>query len=113
MSVMGLSAGGVLTQGLGLDANWLFITRDVGILLAAIAMVYRWYQQSNGAIMGQSLETSKKSPPWKKALACSPCSNWCPTFLKGGEKTPAQTLGQDQQVQLENESLIVKNHVNK
>lgn len=42
MSVMGLTVGGCLSMLLGLSANWLFITRDVGILLAAVAIMHRW-----------------------------------------------------------------------
>lgn len=42
MSIIGLSGGGCLTFLLDGDADWLFSTRDIGILLATIGIAMRW-----------------------------------------------------------------------
>lgn len=44
MTLMGLSIGGALTLALDCSPTWLFITRDIGILLAAIAIAYRFFK---------------------------------------------------------------------
>ena len=48
MSVIGLSCGGGWTVLLDWGAGWLFITRDIGIILAAIAIILRWIK--NGSL---------------------------------------------------------------
>ncbi len=47
MSLLGLSVGGCLTLLLDWGADWLFITRDIGVLLAAISIAYRWLKKSS------------------------------------------------------------------
>ncbi len=44
MSIVGLSVGGAVTKLLDWGANWLFITRDIGILLAAAGIAHRWFK---------------------------------------------------------------------
>jgi len=46
ISVIGLSAGSVFSEGLEWGIESLFITRDYGILLAAIALATRWFMVS-------------------------------------------------------------------
>ena len=55
MSVVGLSAGGGLTLLLDWGENWLFITRDVGILLASAAIALRVYSQFKTTIPASEL----------------------------------------------------------
>jgi Na+-driven multidrug efflux pump len=47
MSMMALSFGALLTEHWNLDANWLFITRDVGILAAAFAVSIKWLMKNH------------------------------------------------------------------
>ncbi|WP_419418933.1 hypothetical protein ACNVED_10305 [Legionella sp. D16C41] len=47
MSMMALGVGALLTEHFDLDANWLFITRDVGILAAAFAVSIRWLMKNH------------------------------------------------------------------
>ncbi len=47
MSMIALTAGGCLTLLLDWGADWLFITRDVGILFAATCIAYRWLRKSS------------------------------------------------------------------
>ena len=60
MSVLGLSVGGGLSLFLDWGANWLFITRDVGILLAAIAIALRWFNKDHmpADVSEQTISTS-------------------------------------------------------
>jgi MATE family multidrug resistance protein len=46
LSLIGLSVGGGLSVFLDWGAEWLFITRDVGILLASIGIVHRWLSKT-------------------------------------------------------------------
>lgn len=47
MSIVGLTVGGCMTLLLDWGADWLFITRDIGILLAALPIAYRWLKKSS------------------------------------------------------------------
>ncbi len=47
MSVLALSIGGIVSNYLDYDANWLFITRDIGILAAAVGISAKWLMKSH------------------------------------------------------------------
>ncbi len=47
--LIGLPSGYLLTKFLDWGANWLFITRDVSILLASLALAYKWYRTVRSA----------------------------------------------------------------
>ncbi|MHA7840406.1 MAG: MATE family efflux transporter [Gammaproteobacteria bacterium] len=91
MSLIGLSAGGILTLLLDWGEGWLFITRDVGILLASAAVSLRVYSRfkttlsvseltllEQGALPQEDDENAMLLP--KKSLSLtdgtSPCSQW-------------------------------------
>lgn len=47
LSVMSLTAGGIFSLVLDWGADWLFITRDIGIVFAATVLAIRWFTQTN------------------------------------------------------------------
>ncbi len=76
MSMVGLTAGGCMTLILDWGADWLFITRDVGVLLAAISIAYRWLKKSSTIELAAEHDLILPSQDLKQTL--------CPTF--GGEE---------------------------
>lgn len=51
LSAIGLTAGGIFTLLLDWGADWLFITQDAGIILAACAMALRTYQHFKAPVL--------------------------------------------------------------
>lgn len=56
MSLLMLPLGGVFTLVLDWGAEWLFITQDIGVLLAAVAIVRRWLITSRVEDMPELIE---------------------------------------------------------
>lgn len=73
MLVIGLSAGGVISLLLDWGANWLFITRDIGIILAAAGLVARWLFKST-----QSVCSTQEFDVDGSQSSCF--DSWCPLF---------------------------------
>lgn len=112
MSVIGLVVGALLTLVYGWDANWLLITRAVGILLAAIGIVYRWQNmpvaselQSGSEIVeadllaidgidmqrqvltdvGMNMQLEQESSDTRCSLWSSCCAFWQPSRAQDSE----------------------------
>ncbi len=76
MSMVGLTVGGCMTLLLDWGADWLFITRDVGVLLAAIGIAYRWLKKSSTMELAAEHDFILPNQDLRQTL--------CPTF--GGEE---------------------------
>ena len=63
MSVVGLSAGGILTLLLDWGEDWLFITRDVSILLASATIALRVYSQFKTTMPASELNFLEDDSP--------------------------------------------------
>jgi MATE family multidrug resistance protein len=76
MSAVGLTVGGCMTLLLDWGADWLFITRDIGVLLAAIGIAYRWLKKSSTIELAAEHDFILPNQDLTQTL--------CPTF--GGEE---------------------------
>lgn len=76
ISLFGLAAGGGLSLLLDWGADWLFITRDLSILFAAIMMAKRWLEKTSVAQESLPLFATKKTP-----------SRWYDLWKNCGEQT--------------------------
>jgi len=56
MTFFAIGIGALLTEQFNLNVNWLFLTRDIGIAFAAIAVFIKWYRKDHLKLITASIE---------------------------------------------------------
>ncbi len=65
MTLMGLSIGGGLALFLDWGQGWLFATRDLGIIFAAIGIVSRWFIKTKFDVQPETIPMLNDSPKYE------------------------------------------------
>jgi Na+-driven multidrug efflux pump len=94
MSILGLTVGGSFSLLLDWGADWLFITRDAGILLAAIGIAYRLYKKNYVDILEAEVGVERHPQALQRdhGLGRSCCSFFSRSTVNRGDRADEEAL---------------------